>query len=42
MRAKKERAITLCNGGLMALSGKQALSILQTDRRQAMPRRNSI
>jgi bifunctional UDP-N-acetylglucosamine pyrophosphorylase/glucosamine-1-phosphate N-acetyltransferase len=26
---EKERAITLCNGGLMALSGKQALSILQ-------------
>ena len=27
--SEKERAITLCNGGLMALSGKQALSLLQ-------------
>src|SRR5436190_18600898 len=26
---EKERAITLCNGGLMALSGKPALSILE-------------
>ena len=40
--SEAERAITLCNGGLMALAGATALAILDRDRRSTMPSGNSI